>query len=430
MKISIVSLTSDDPPAVLECDPAMDIGTLKSLIEVETRIPYLRQLLYVSDGPIPGGDQATLKELKIRDGDLITVGDKQHLMGSLSPSQIRPPEEYGPLADQLIDRAGNDAGFRRVLESNQPDLARLVRRRDRQAVATFLRDSWSLRDVDPQAANAIRNPLTPEAQEFMYKQIQQQQIDQNFAMAHEYLPESFGQVAMLYVQIEVNNVPIKAFVDSGAQSTIMSEPCARKCGLERVIDRRYQGLARGVGSAKLTGRIHLAQIKCGDVFFPASFTIIENQQTDILIGLDLLKRHQCCIDLKHNCLRIGDCTSVPFLSEAEVQQSMSDGMLRSLIDTPNESVASSGLGDSTASIPPGVSLVDLTSSRAPWQQAASSAGSRATQTSGDISEDDPRVSALMELGCSKQEAVRALKRCHGNVDLAASTLFRSIAHQN
>ena len=40
---------------------------------------------------------------------------------------------------------------------------------------------------------------------------------------------------------------------------------------------------------------------------------------DMLLGLDMLKKHQCTIDLKKNVLVIGTTgTETPFLSEAEL----------------------------------------------------------------------------------------------------------------
>ncbi len=88
--------------------------------------------------------------------------------------------------------------------------------------------------------------------------------------AMEYYPETFGQVTMLYVACEVNNFPIKAFVDSGAQTTIMSLSCARNCNLEHLIDKRWSGMAYGVGTQKIIGRIHQAQLKLGNTAIPAS----------------------------------------------------------------------------------------------------------------------------------------------------------------
>lgn len=72
---------------------------------------------------------------------------------------------------------------------------------------------------------------------------------------------------MLYINAKINKNPIQAFVDSGAQSTIMSESLAERCGynlrlcrLMRLVDKRQAGRAVGVGSCKILGKIHAADI--------------------------------------------------------------------------------------------------------------------------------------------------------------------------
>ncbi|KAJ3431842.1 aspartyl protease ddi-related [Anaeramoeba flamelloides] len=211
--------------------------------------------------------------------------------------------------------------FQDLIEKN-PKLAKMVEQGQQdlfvQTLVNYAMKKRKQRIEEIRFEKALEdNPMNPEVQEKLMNQIQQKNIDENRDMAFKYSPELFVRVEMLYVPCEINNVPILAFVDSGAQSTIMTQACAKRCGITRLLDKRFQGTAVGVGSSKILGKIHLTKMKIGKTFFNTSITVLEQGGIDFLFGLDMLKRHRAHIDLENNVLKIRN-ESVKFLNSREM----------------------------------------------------------------------------------------------------------------
>jgi DNA damage-inducible protein 1 len=183
------------------------------------------------------------------------------------------------------------------------------------------------------------NPDDTEAKEYFAKQKRLREVHEQYMQAMEEYPESMGRVLMLYVNATINDTKLQAFVDSGAQSTIMSKKCAERCGVLDLVDTRFEGMAVGVGTGKILGRIHIVQLKIGDYHFPCSVTVMDDatlpaggtgddpkpKDMDFLLGLDMLKRHTCSIDLETGNLKFriapGQYLQTPFLHEHELDES-------------------------------------------------------------------------------------------------------------
>lgn len=95
-------------------------------------------------------------------------------------------------------------------------------------------------------------------------------------------------------------------VDTGAECSVISEQLAKEIGLYHQIDRRAQGIAAGVGQARIVGQIRDAVVTLGHVEFLMEFMVLQipNQRL-MLLGLDQLRKYRCIVNLENNKLVFG-----------------------------------------------------------------------------------------------------------------------------
>ncbi|XP_037697176.1 protein DDI1 homolog 1 [Choloepus didactylus] len=344
----------------LQVSADFELRNFRVLCELESGIPVEEiQIIYAER--LLADDHCSLGSYGLKDGDVVVLLQNENA-GTRPPGRTSnvPPIDFSGTAlagtsssrhhqHQRSQTAQNSGGLasgekvasaqgldspaliRSMLLSNPHDLSLLKERNPplAEALLSGNLETFSQVLMEQQREKALReqerlrlfsaDPFDLEAQAKIEEEIRQQNIEENMNIAMEEAPESFGQVAMLYINCKVNGHPLKAFVDSGAQMTIMSQACAERCNIIRLVDRRWAGIAKGVGTQKIIGRVHLAQIQIEGDFLQCSFSILEEQPMDMLLGLDMLKRHQCAIDLKKNMLVIGTTgTQTYFLPEGEL----------------------------------------------------------------------------------------------------------------
>ena len=483
--IQVVTHNSDEPSVLTpELASTSTLADLKNFLigsaDLPPGYPDHTWILQRNGSQVAIADDEALSKAGVQDGDM--------LLAEARPGTSQP-RERAPNNQTLRDPTEIE-NLRMHILQHRPTRALVEARTGRD----LLQDGETLDDVlnDPpkfrerwqtmterQIAEAEKRSreqekldenINEENQQKIYHEIQQERVAREASQIMEENPEFFASVTMLYIAVEVNGRPVKAFVDSGAQMTVISPQKAQECNLTENIDERYSGIARGVGTARILGRIHRTglTVHASNGYIdtlPCSLTVMEGKGVDMLLGLDMLKRYQASIDLEKNCLRLTNGAELPFLPEGEIPKNEFDGdgnatagAPSTATNTPASNAAGatgapqqatgsfsgagrtlgsvpgpssvglsatagrSGASSAPLSSPPGPSTSAAQSTPQGQQQAANPRNRQAQPTQQTFSERD--INFLVQNGAGSPERARQLLTASGgNLDMAMSILF-------
>merc|ERR1712037_398663 len=378
-----------------DLSPDLDIGTLKMLSALDLNLDF-NNMVFIANGQPLLNDAMKIEATGLKDGDMI-MAMPGNFLNRASQTDLR--QQSGPRRQQV----DWNAKAQEVLEQfrsqigrlqNWPALQEAVRAGNLGEIARVLREDYEKKAAkEERLRRAEANPMDPENQRILEEHIRQQNIDESLNTAMENSPELFGTVIMLYINCSVNGVPVKAFVDSGAQMTIMSQACAERCNCMRLLDTRFSGMAVGVGKQRILGRVHTGQIQIGDTFIPSSFSVMEDQPMDLLIG--------------------STGTTVKFLSEGEL-----DSRAR-LAGPAAEQAQSEDMEIEKA----------LAASKREAEDERAGPSSKRADTGSGASKEVQQIMSTTK--CSQDVAEKALKDAVGNMDSAVLTILtKSFSSKN
>ncbi|KAL0220403.1 hypothetical protein RCL1_000257 [Eukaryota sp. TZLM3-RCL] len=358
----------------VDVDSSDTIDTLKCLVEVTHSIPIAHQFLFLNKRELLNHE--VIQQLGITENTQLDLVISQ----SLSEAPSNSPDHF------FAFLSANPIALNQLSQEN-PHLAASFSRG-----ANAFRQKFLEQRISQVSGDLVRSGhISKDSKDLERRRLI---AEQRNAMM-EYHPEAFVRVHMLYIDASINGHRIPLFIDTGAQQTIVSAKSGRDCAIMELLDVEFQGVAVGVGSRKILGRIHAVDIKIGNSFFNHSVTVLDSDSPLLILGLDFMLRHQVIIDLRDKLFRIGP-EAASFLGENQVPPEYS------LVNDPKKAESA---GDAQPK-----NTQPSVSSGAPFV----------------FQPSEEKLKQLEQLGVPRIKAQQLLIETGNNVDMAAALFFSEV----
>ena len=345
MKIHVRE-TGTNRTQTIDVEATTTVDVIRLKISSAFGVSYDLLRIYMNDRPLDNPKE-TAGSLKLQPNSLIEFTTKKTTWNSMQDNQINRQAAHADSlreeAMRLMNSTRQSEALLYSLSQSDPKLYEAVASKNINRVIEILaqRRAPSTSDslIDPKGSlnesrGSIIDPkgslidprgslhLSDMDSSFQLKienKINQDRLDQIAEDTYEHYPELFVPTEMLFFTGKINGVETEIFVDTGAQTTIISKSFAQRSNILKNVDRRYAATVMGVGIQQSLGRIWQIPLEINGKFFVLAATILENFGHDVLLGLDMMKRHGCLIDLRGHCMTLGqDNYKVPFLTDHQL----------------------------------------------------------------------------------------------------------------
>ncbi len=141
-------------------------------------------------------------------------------------------------------------------------------------------------------------------------------VSENLEKAYMEIPHTFIRTEAIFIKGHINGHELNFLLDTGAEMSVIPADIIQACGLEKILDKHFSGVMKGVGEAKMLGKIHYIEVvlECG--VYPCSFSVCSNNDLPPILGIDMMYNLGISLDFKSKKIHFDNGCSVDFITRS------------------------------------------------------------------------------------------------------------------